>query len=304
MLEMTKFANYQAKRADFRTLLRDLWDIVVRPVIAVLQDDLYLPKGSRIWWCPTGPASHLPLHAAGDYGKGGRCAPNIYISSYTTTLSSLIKARQTHRHPSYLNVVPRLLVVGQPGIGEEDKLFSVAEELQILKQRFPSVTILEGMAATRDAVITNISLYEWLHLTCHGHVDLREPFKSRFSLADGTLSLGEVLRNSLPQSRLAFLSACLSAAGNQERSDEALHLVAGLQFSGYQSAVGTMWEMADSTGMTVTKVFWSEMLRFQAANPGLDVTNMSARALHYAVTMLRKEKTELVDWACFVHHGC
>ena len=301
---MTKIANCHAIRGDFRILLRDIWDVIVKPIIAVLQGELDLPKGSRIWWCPTGLASHLPLHAAGDYDNNGQCLPNLYISSYTTTLSSLINARQTRCHPSHLDVVPRLLVVGQQGTGDEDKLFSVAEELEFLQQMVPSASILEGVAATRETVIANISFYEWLHLTCHGHVNLREPFKSRFSLADGPLSLGEVLWNSLPQSRLVFISACLSAAGNQERSDEALHLVASLQFAGYQSAVGTMWEMADSTGLTVTKVFWSEMLKFQAENPGADVTDMSALALHRAVTTLRREKTELVDWACFVHHGC
>ena len=59
--------------------------------------------------------------------------------------------------------------------------------------------------------------------------------------------------------------------------------------------------MGDSTGLMVTKVFWCEMLKFQLENLEFDMTNMS---LHHVVTTLRKEKTELVDWACFVHYGC
>ena len=52
-----------------KEMLRDLWSSVVEPVATTLQNDIQLPPGSRIWWCPTSKFTTLPLHAAGSYQK-------------------------------------------------------------------------------------------------------------------------------------------------------------------------------------------------------------------------------------------
>ncbi|KAG2132296.1 uncharacterized protein EDB93DRAFT_909975 [Suillus bovinus] len=48
----------------------------------------------RIWWFPTAEFTLLPLHAAGPYMKQRDNLSQIYISSYTPTLATLIRARQ------------------------------------------------------------------------------------------------------------------------------------------------------------------------------------------------------------------
>jgi hypothetical protein len=57
--------NSLATQKSMKVILSELWRLVVRPVVVKLTVDVKLARGSRIWWCPTGAASHLPLRAAG-----------------------------------------------------------------------------------------------------------------------------------------------------------------------------------------------------------------------------------------------
>ena len=74
--------------------LRKLWDQIVSPIVDCLQTTHPPQSESRIWWSPTGKFSELPLHAAGPFRKGQRNLPDLYISSYTPTLTALIRAKR------------------------------------------------------------------------------------------------------------------------------------------------------------------------------------------------------------------
>ena len=76
-------------------ILRSLWDNIAFPVRTQLIA-LGVPDKSRIWLCPTSILCGLPLHAAGIYSSKvpkPNSIPDCYISSYTPSLSALIKAR-------------------------------------------------------------------------------------------------------------------------------------------------------------------------------------------------------------------
>src|SRR5690606_5739217 len=45
----------------------------------------------RLWWCPTGQAAFLPLHAA--RLPDGTWLPDRWVSSYTVTLRTLLESR-------------------------------------------------------------------------------------------------------------------------------------------------------------------------------------------------------------------
>jgi hypothetical protein len=66
-----------------------LWDDVVAPVIAQLKEKMPPVRNSRIRWCPASVLSTLPVHAARDYTVEGEQLPQQYISSYTSSISSL-----------------------------------------------------------------------------------------------------------------------------------------------------------------------------------------------------------------------
>ena len=279
---------------DIPPILRALWNNIVSPIVDYLAE-MGVPEKSRIWWCPTSELSGLPLHAAGLYQPGQKNLPDIYISSYTTTLSALIRARS---NTSGQFSVPKLLVVGQPG----ETLPNVEVEIDHLCQLGDFVDVLVGAEANHDQVLHGLQQHSWAHFACHGHLgDITQPFHASFELHGGSsLTLLELIQAKLPNAELAFLSACHSAEGGFITPDETIHLAAALQFCGFRSVVGTLWAMADEDGPTISKEFYKYMFR----NPGnkADFTD-SAEALNVAIRAMRKNGVPLERWILFVHIG-
>lgn len=266
-------------------ILRELWNIVVGPVARRLQWRVGgAPPGSRIWWCPMGRASRLPLHAAGPYAPGQPNLPDLFISSYTPTLGALIRARETRlRNPSGPSSYPTLLIIGQPETPNQIPLPNVSKELDVIRTQVPDATILEGDVATSEAVLDAISSHDWVHLACHGHHVPEDPFQSHFSMYDGNVSLRDIIRKNLPNAQLAFLSACHSAKVSETLPDEALHPAAGMLFAGYQSVIGTMWAFDDGVGSKVADKFYRLML---GGKLGPKDCSKAAEALARAVASL------------------
>ena len=107
-----------------RSVLKDLYELVCRPVIEEFRK-MKIEEQSRVWWCPTSVFCHLPLHAMGpipcDDGVK-RYFSDLYISSYTPTLSALIESRksagglggQTSSKPSILCCATRISAIRDP----------------------------------------------------------------------------------------------------------------------------------------------------------------------------------------------
>lgn len=276
-------------------VLTELWRTIVAPVVEQLLAGGLKP-GSRIWWCPTGAAAGVPLHAAGPYISGEKKLPNIFISSYTPTLSSLIRARKGAKP---LSKEPELLLVAQPATPGQDPLSNALKEAHSIRRFSPDARIMEGQEASRNAVLGILEEHHWLHLVCHGHSVPNNPFLSNFSLHDGPLSLRDVIEKNLPRAEFAYLSACHSAKTTEDAPDEVLHLTAGMMFSGYRSVVGTMWALDDSTGSIVAEEFYRLMLGHPT---GPKNCSKAAIALAKAVEKL-PAYTPLAQRINFVHFG-
>jgi CHAT domain-containing protein len=274
-------------------ILRDLWNNIVSPVLDRLSE-MRIPKKSRVWWCPTSELCALPLHAAGPYQQGQPNLPDIHTSSYTPTLSALIRARSQLCQ----SAVPKLLVIGQPS----ESLRNVQTEVDDIQKLGDFVDIIVGPDANRDKVLHGLQQHSWVHFACHGHLgDNAQPFDAWFELHDGqSLTLLELTRAQLPDAELAFLSACHSAEGDRVTPDETIHLAAALQFCGFRSVVGTLWAMDDRDGPMVSKEFYRHMFRNQGRKADF---RDSAQALNVAVRALRINRVPLERWILFVHIG-
>ena len=141
-------AKFEDVSRGLLVLLRELWDVAVFPIVKILEQSC--PYRSRIWWCPTAEFSLLPLHAAGPYRKGQRNLSSLYISSYTPTLTALVRAR---RKPSQDASIERqrFLVVGQAQALGQNKLVSVNTELSSISQRISpiaTITCIQDQDAT------------------------------------------------------------------------------------------------------------------------------------------------------------
>ncbi|KAH9068001.1 CHAT domain-containing protein [Lactarius deliciosus] len=282
-----------------RFVLEELYELVGRPVIEKLHE-LEIPEQSRVWWCPTSVLCSLPLHAAGPIesdGKRKRYFSDVYVSSYTPTLSALIESRKDSTHTPD---PPSLLLVAQP----DESLPGVWGEIEVVQKLAQSATTLLGPRATQRSVTKQLSHHRMVHFACHGTQEPDRPFDTAFLLRGGErLSLLDIVRSRLSTAELAVLSVCHAAEWTDTYTpDEALHLTAAMQYCGFRSAVGTLWAMADTDGRDLAEHFYRRV--FAEEERGVPLGERSARALRDAVRKLRRKKgVSLERWVNFVHYG-
>ena len=277
-------------------ILRQLWEHVVGPTVKVLRK--IIPRGSRIWWCPTAEFTLLPLHAAGPYATKGHNLSHYYISSYTSTLTALIRARQqVTRDASF----PRFVAIGQGNPDDGKPLLHVAAELRDIAQRVGCIlpfTLLADNDATVQLALDALNQHQWVHLACHGMPNRQKPFQSSFAMRDGPLTITDIIQPRSQQPEFAFLSACHTTVGHASSPDEAIHLAAAMQFSGFRSVIGSMWSVDDNVAGQLVSAFYDNMLD----GSGTFDCSRAAVALHEAVKKLRK-KIPFEQQIVFVHIG-
>ncbi|KAI9433779.1 CHAT domain-containing protein [Lactarius psammicola] len=282
-------------------ILRGLYELVGEPVIKRLRL-LGVPEQSRIWWCPTSVFCSLPLHAMGPIPSNNpseRYFSDLYIPSYTPSLSALIEARKAS---SQMLEKPSLLLVAQP----DDSLPGVKGEIKVIRSLKARVTVadLVSSEATPSSVVEGLRGSHFAHFACHGVLETGRPFEASFRLHGGSrLTLLDIVRSRLPDAEFAFLSCCHAAEITEESvADEALHLTAAIQYCGFRSIVGTMWEMADTDGRDLAKSFYKSL--FSDQETSVPYYERSAGALRDATQKLRgKRGITLERWVNFVHYG-
>lgn len=296
--DATVYARADETRSSrVQSVLTELWNLVVGPVMDHLRD-LGIARMSRIWWCPTGILCALPLHAARSFEShnGSLGCSDLYVSSYTPTIGSLIAARA---NLSPLPSIPGIIAVGQL----DASLPTVLDEIQVVKELGSSVDELIGEEASPDTVLFGLQSHTWAHLACHGHLD-RNIFHSSFKLHNhSSLRIVDIIRARMPDAEFAFLSACHSAAiGNQTNTpDEVVHLAAAMQFCGFRSVVGTLWAMSDADAPNMAREFYGYM--FRHGDPSKVDYREAAMALRVATKALRKAKVPVDRWINFIHIG-
>ncbi|KAG1818651.1 CHAT domain-containing protein [Suillus subaureus] len=294
-------------RNDLIVLLRTVWDNIMLPIVNVLQNDLKLKHQSRIWLCPTAAFTSIPLHAAHPFQtKADRskepCLEDLYICSYTPTLSALVRSRQMMKQ----RVPPSFVAIGQgqPRAGKSKELLAVDSEIELVRKLVPATanrTTVSGDAATRAGALQALQENNWVHLACHGKQDREQPYNSHFVMKDEPITLLDIMEKDIPHAEFAFLSACHTAVGDEETPDEVIHLAAGLQFSGFKSVIGTLWEVDDAVAKHVVKAFYENMFKDLEDGGVMDCTK-AAWALNRA-THAVKTKVPLEQRMVFIHVG-
>jgi CHAT domain-containing protein len=304
--ELAKARKYGLDSGEYQdalhSVLKGLYELVGEPVIKRLRV-LGVPEQSRIWWCPTSVFCSLPLHAMGPIPSSGNTSEqyfsDLYIPSYTPSLSALIESRGTS--PQILER-PSLLLVAQP----DDSLPGVKGEIKVIRalKSQVAVTDLVSSEAAPTSVVGGLRGSRFAHFACHGVLETGKPFDASFKLHGGSrLTLLDIVRSRLPDAEFAFLSCCHTAENTEESiADEALHLTAAMQHCGFRSVVKTMWEMADTDGRDLAKSFYASL--FSSKDAGVPYYERSARALRDATWKLRRKRgITLERWVNFVHYG-
>ncbi|KAF8155198.1 CHAT domain-containing protein [Mycena galopus ATCC 62051] len=268
---------------DFAHILSELWVRLVKPVLdglaITIPSNHHLP---RIWWCPTGPLTSLPIHAAGIYGKE---------AAFGSKLSDF--------HGLQLLAVAQPSAAGQSYIpGTRDEI----NQIQHCAKDKISVCSLVEHEATVARVEDEMINSSWVHFACHGVQDIYTPTESALLLSGSSqLTLSRIIELSLPHADLAFLSACQTATGDKKLQEESVHLAAGMLLAGYRGVIATMWSIMDNDAPQVAKAVYEHLFKSTPPDP-----TQAAEALHLAIQNLREGSggtKSFFHWVPFIHVG-
>ncbi|MFJ5229625.1 CHAT domain-containing protein [Kitasatospora sp. NPDC088391] len=292
-----------------RSGLALLWDTVAGPVLDAVRD---LPRDGaagaadpdgrpRLWWCPTGFLSYFPLHMAERPAEGS--AFDLVTSSYTGTVSALGRPRPRRAEeagdrngPEEAGEWGRPLVVAVPRAPGVPELPGADEEAAVLVGLLPGARLLHGAAATRERLLAELPRHDLVHIACHAGFDADRHYEGHLVLHDGRLHFADIAAARAGRGTLAFLSACGTARGRTDLPDESLNLLSAFRLAGYRHLVGSLWPVADDTGVQLAESFYRHLTTRQDAGV--------ARALHHAVSRLRAADPDRPSrWASPVHIG-
>ncbi|MGX7829681.1 CHAT domain-containing protein [Actinokineospora sp. 24-640] len=279
-------------------VLRWAWDAITGPVLDALALTGVDPL-PRLWWCPTGLLSLVPLHAAGHHDDASGLGPprtvlDRVVSSYTPTVRALLHARRPRADRPV-----RPLVIAMPKTDGEADLPGAELEAAAVRSAIADAEVLIGADAHKAAVVDRVADHDWVHFGCHGNTDLDNPSASGLLLADhkaAPLTVLDVNRLDLADAEFAFLSACSTARTGSALPDEAIHLASAFQIAGYRHVVATLWPIADRHAVRMTTRVYEAI-----AEEGVGATPY---ALHEATRDLRDTWRAFPDvWAGYVHNG-
>ncbi|KAJ7500920.1 TPR-like protein [Mycena galericulata] len=291
---------------EFSLILSELWIRLVKPVLNAL--NITIPSThnpQRIWWCPTGPLTFLPIHAAGVYGANevlGSKLSDYVISSYTPSLTALIQGfRPRPQSPKPFQV----LAVAQPSAQGQSYIPGTEAEITSIQTHATGkvpVLRLDVNLATVENVQAGMKDSSWVHFACHGVQNGSDPTESALLLAGNSrLTLSSIIKLSLPEADFAFLSACQTATGDKILEEEAVHLAGGVLAAGYRSVIATTWTIMDNDAPQVASDVYEHL--FQDSVPD---SRRAAEALHFAVKRLREgsgNQKSFSHWVPFIHVG-
>ncbi|KAG2364139.1 hypothetical protein BDR07DRAFT_1608411 [Suillus spraguei] len=216
--------NPKESRTDLIVLSRVIWDEIMLPIINVLEDVLKLKHHSRIWLCPTAAFTSIPLHAAHPFKTNADrskepCLEDLYICSYTPTLSALVRSRQSMK----TRITPSFATIGQgqPGAGRGKALLAVDSELELVQKLVP---------ATAPVPV-------FLVMQPH-EKDPTQPYHSHFVMRDEHLTLLDIMERDVPHAEFAFFWSPVF---------------------GVQEVIGTLWEVNDAVAKHVVEAFYKYM---------------------------------------------
>ena len=196
----------------------------------------------------------------------------------------------------------RLLAVPQPSTDGAVHLAGVRGEIENIRNlasSSPFVSFQEADGTVED-VLSKMTETDWVHFACHGTQDRTNPFDSGFLLAHGRrLKLPDIARVSRPHGGLAFLSACHTATGDEQLSEEAIHVAAGMLLAGYRGAIATIWSIMDNDAPRVTEDVYKSLL----GDGKVPDSRQAAGALHHAIERLRDSGASFLSWVPFIHVG-
>ncbi|MEV1065244.1 hypothetical protein [Streptomyces sp. NPDC050263] len=221
----------------------------------------------RVWWCPTGPFTRLPLHLA---GQPRNIAMDYAVHSYTSSLQALTTARHRERHPGRKDDQRILMVLA-------DDLPNGTREIAGIHRLVPQASILRGAQATGANVTARLADHPFFHFV--GRTRLQDGVPQlRFSADDGLGEQRLALRSGTAGA-LAYLSIRETDGGDRDFESDGWTVAGSFQAAGFNHVIGLPGWGADAAAADLAEIVYTLLL----APDGLVRPERSAHALHRAV---------------------
>lgn len=174
---------------------------------------------------------------------------------------------------------------------------SVRAELQSIA-RSSGATILVDDQATESALLNALGSAQRVHIATHGEQNPAAPAFHRIHMmpddsSDGTLYAWEILGLDLSGLELVTLSACETALGRIDRSDNHRGFAAALVQAGAESVIATLWPVSDEASAFFFSALYARLAR---GEPRLT-------AFAWAQREVRREFPDPRDWGAFHYSG-
>jgi hypothetical protein len=261
-------------------------------VIDLCREQIESAGIDRLVISPHGSNRFLPLHLIGPPGEP---LADRFTVSYLTNIAQLTRRSSAPAGAREGIGAFGLSYADQPRLPRLDD--SAAEAEAIAAECGTTATLDD--AATETAFKRALESRRYIHLRAHGKLFANAPsFHTVFlhpeGSQDGRLRAFEVLPLDLSGLELVTLSACETALGRVDRSDNPRGLPAALLLAGARAVIGTLWPVL----ATASTFFFTRLYRALVANDG-DV--VSAFASAQAAT--KENFSQYRDWGAFYLTG-
>lgn len=242
---------------------------------------------------PHGPLHNLPLHLA-------RVGSGMLADDWIVTVAPSLELL---RRPARAEV-PRHTDLSAFGLTFQGTnpyrlaaLPEAADEATRVAEAFGTRATLED-AVTERAVREAFARSRYVHIATHGALNLDAPSFQYLVVTpsdgdDGLLYAHELLGADLRGVELITLSACETALGRVDRSDNPRGLAATLLLAGAEAIVGTLWE----TRSDVARAFFVALYR------ALRADGDRRAAFRAAQVETRRRFPDPWDWGAFYFLG-
>ncbi|MCF2518540.1 CHAT domain-containing protein [Dyadobacter sp. CY351] len=277
--------------------LLSMVDIFLPPPLRALLSELQKKGKTHLCIWPHGPFHYLPFHLL-PYNKSPLC--HFWNISYIPNLGVL--ARQKIG-ASFSNIVKNeLTVMGisymhASAFGNLPHLQSSIDEATEIAKLFGISPIIENKV-TEQTFIFSMSTSKWVHLSAHGLFDADAPcfqclLLSPDALDDGVLNAYELVDQNFANVEVLTLSACETALGRFDYSDNLRGLPAILLQTGVKTIIGTLWEVEQESSRHFFTGFYSQLKRGSG----------KLESFHLAQLETQKIYPDYRDWGAFYFTG-
>lgn len=267
----SRFADQLKMRTD--KVLRQLYDQLLRPI----QEHL---SGSELIIVPVGPLNYVPFHALND---GEQYLLQRYEIGYAPSAAIWLKLAKKKTKPARNALLMAFA---------DEKIPLVESEIREINRVLPKAASFAGSAASVKAFFENAAKKDIIHLACHGQFRPDNPMFSSLHLADGWLTVRDIVAKRLDAS-LVTLSACETGRNKIFAGDEILGLARGFLSAGTASIIVSLWNVNDDATSRLMSSIYSHLM--SGETPG--------SSLRQAQLELIAEGTHSYYWSPFIKIG-